>query len=435
MTELAEKTLDVQYYIWESDATGRIMADRLVRAADRGVRVRVLLDDINLSGRDDLIASLDAHPDIEVRIFNPFRNRKMRALDVLTDMDRINHRMHNKIMVMDNTVAVVGGRNIGDHYFEVHRASNFRDLDIAAVGPVVQETSAVFDRFWSGDWSVPISKLVKRPYTSADLQRGLATLRQRIAEDHYPHPLDQDTNELVESLHEILHELTWAPGKIVWDDPASIRENQEIGRMTEALYRRVERLESELLIESAYFVPRERAIARIRDLCAAGKRVRILTNSLASNDVLAAHAGYAKRRPALVATGAEVHEFRPDPDDVRQRLVSVKSQAGLHTKALVFDRRDVFIGSFNLDPRSDSINTEAGLYVESEALAAQVIAYLDEGARPANSYRLQTDEDGRLCWLTASEDREASFGKDPKSSAWQRFAARVIGWLPVEHQL
>mgnify|MGYP000592671744 FL=1 len=436
LCELARKTLDVQYYIWEADATGRILTDRLVRAAERGVRVRVLLDDINLSGRDDVIACLNGHPNIEIRIFNPFRRRKARVLDYLTDMDRVNHRMHNKLMVMDGTAAIVGGRNIGNHYFEVDRDSNFRDLDIAAIGPVVADASGVFEHFWSGDWSVPIGDLAGRSYTRDDLERGLQQVRKRIESDDYPHPLDRDATDLVRSLDAIRAAMVWADGRIVWEDPSSIRTKRELGRMTEALYQRLERLESELLIESAYFVPRDRAIETLRNLHRQGKRVRILTNSMASNDVLAAHAGYARRRGQVVATGAEVHEFRPDPDDVKQRLVSVKSRAGLHTKAIVFDRRDVFIGSFNLDPRSNAINTEAGLYVESEELARQVSEYLDEGAKPENSYRVVADADGRLTWTAAAADgKEIRLHKDPESSSWQRLLAGLIGRLPVEDQL
>ena len=169
LTELAEKSLDLQYYIWEADATGRILAERLIRAADRGVRVRILVDDINLAGRDAAVAAMDAHPNIEIRVFNPFANRDARVFDFAFDLDRVNHRMHNKIMVMDNAVAIVGGRNIGNHYFGVATDANFRDLDIAAAGPVVREISKVFDYFWNGDWAVPISALVERPYKKSDL--------------------------------------------------------------------------------------------------------------------------------------------------------------------------------------------------------------------------------------------------------------------------
>jgi putative cardiolipin synthase len=203
LTELAEKSLDVQYYIWEVDATGRILAERLIRAAGRGVRVRVLVDDINLAGRDPLVAAMDAHPRMEVRIFNPFAHRDRRGIDFLIDLARINHRMHNKFMIADNALAIVGGRNIGNHYFEVATDANFRDLDIAAAGPVVREVSNVFDRFWNGEWAIPINSLVDRPYTEADMQAAVATMRARIAEDGYPHPLDQDVDSLKTELASI----------------------------------------------------------------------------------------------------------------------------------------------------------------------------------------------------------------------------------------
>jgi putative cardiolipin synthase len=171
MIDLAEKSIDLQYYIWEPDTTGRILAERLVRAADRGVRVRVLLDDINTKGRDALIASLDAHPNIEIRLFNPFSNRGFPVLDFITNFNRVNHRMHNKVIVADNALAIVGGRNVGNHYFGVATDANFRDLDIAAAGPVVRDISSVFDHFWNGDWSVPIAAIVDEPFTKSDLEK------------------------------------------------------------------------------------------------------------------------------------------------------------------------------------------------------------------------------------------------------------------------
>jgi putative cardiolipin synthase len=432
---LAEKTLDVQYYIWEADTTGRILAEHLMRTADRGVRVRVLLDDINLKGRDAVIASLDAHPNIKIRLFNPFAHRSARALDFIADFDRINHRMHNKLMVMDNAVAIVGGRNIGDHYFQVHTEANFRDLDIAAGGPVVREISSVFDHFWNGEWSVPIGALVGRPYTQEDLLAARAAMRETMAADDYPYPLDQDVTDLRAGLEKILADFIWAPGKIVWDDPETIQATGSTSRMQEALSRRVQHLEKELLIESAYLVIRDRGVEAVETLQERGVRVRILTNSLASNDVLAAHAGYAKRRKALVENGVELYELRPDAGSIKQRILSGRSKAALHTKAIVFDRKDVFIGSFNLDPRSGDINTEAGLYVESPELAAQVIAYTDEGVLPENSYRVLLDEEEDLVWVTENEGREVRYEKDPRSTFWQRSVSSVIRVLPIEGQL
>ena len=435
MSDLAEETLDVQYYIWEADATGRILIDRLVRAADRGVRVRLLLDDINIKGRDAYVAALDTHPNIEIRMFNPFANRETPGLGFLSDFNRVNHRMHNKLMVMDNALALIGGRNIGNHYFDVADDANFRDLDIAAGGPVVPEISSVFDRFWNGKWSYPIGALLDRTYTEADMRATVAKLREHMALDDYPHPLDQDVATLKSELRGLFDDFIWAPGQIVWDDPDSLEREGATSEMIEALVRRLDRVDEELLIESAYFVMRGPGVEKLAGLVDNGVRVRVLTNSLASNDVLAAHAGYAERRDDLLAGGVELHELRPYPGPVQKEIVAGTSKAALHTKAIVFDRKDVFIGSLNLDPRSLDINTEAGLYVESPELAQQVIAYMDEGVTPENSYRVLLDEDGDLYWITEVDSQEVRYSKDPESTGMQRFTSGFIEILPVEGQL
>jgi putative cardiolipin synthase len=297
LTELAEKTLDVQYYIWEDDATGHTFSQRLLKAADRGIRVRVLLDDINLKGRDENIASLSAHPNVEIRLFNPFAHRSARALDFIADFGRVNHRMHNKLIVMDNALA-----------------------------------------------------LVDSPHTKEDLARARTALADKISADNYPHPLDQDVEALSTEIIDIIDKLVWGAGQIIWDDPKTIQETGSTSRMQEALHRRTQRLEKELLIESAYFVVRDRGVNSIRELNERGVRVRILTNSLISNDVLAAHAGYAERRRELVEYGAELHELRPDAGTIKQRVVSGESKGALQTKAIVFHRQDVFYRQ--LQPRS-----------------------------------------------------------------------------------
>jgi len=435
LADLAEKSLDVQYYIWEADATGRILTERLVRAADRGVKVRVLVDDINLSGRDAHIAALDAHPGIEIRIFNPFKYRRFRVLDFAINLARVNHRMHNKMMIMDNALSLVGGRNIGAHYFASHAKSNFRDLDIVGAGPIVRETSKVFDRFWNGPWSIPVAQLVGRPHTMADHRSAIEAVRREIAQDNYPFPIETDTQSLLNRLDEIFLDFVWAPGEIVWEDPSTIYEGTSPGRMDEALHRRLQSLEHELLIESAYFIPRDRGIEVARSLRERGVKVRVLTNSLSANDVLAAHAGYSRRRKALLRAGVELHELRPFPGPVDKKVVSGDSKAALHTKAIVFDREAVFIGSFNLDPRSAGINTEAGIYVESRELARQVIDYMVEGIEPENAFRVLLDDDGKLRWLIERDGFRLHYEKDPNSRWYQRWLAGLIRLLPVEQQL
>ncbi len=435
MTDVAEKTIDLQVYIWEADETGRIIADHLIKAADRGVRVRLLVDDMGIGASDDKIAAMDAHPNIEIRIFNPFANRGAKMMDFASDMNRVNHRMHNKIMVMDNSFAVVGGRNIGDHYFSVNPDTNFRDLDIAAVGPVVRDISNVFDHFWSGKWSIPIAALVDRPYTDADLQAAHAVMREKISAGDYPYSVDQDLTELRSKLVQAKDEMVWAPGRIVWDDPADIVDTGETNTIKTGLRNKLDTVQDSLIIESAYFVIGDGGIERAKELVDKGVRVRVLTNSLVSNDVLAAHAGHAKYRKRLLEAGAEVYELRADSGEIIKKTWTGDSKAGLHTKAMVFDEESLFIGSYNLDPRSANINTEAGLYVESPELAAQLLAYMDEGVKQENSYRLMLDEDGDLVWITANDGVEVRYDKDPHSTFGQRFMSGFIGIMPVESQL
>jgi putative cardiolipin synthase len=434
LADLAQRTLDVQYFLWEPDATGRNLVDRLVRAADRGVRVRILVDDVNLNDRDARIAALDAHPNVEVRLFNPFAHRGSKLVGFLTDFARVNHRMHNKLMVMDNAVAIVGGRNMSDPYFEVHPEFNFRDLDIAAAGPVVRDLSAVFDRFWNGPWSVPIGALVDRTYTDLDLREDLKRMRESMARQPYPHPLDDDVAKLGSQLDDIVVGGIWARGQVVWDDPASI-DDPALRTIRRQLVNRLERVERDLLIESAYFIPLEPGVELLKRLVGRGVRIRVLTNSLASNDVLAAFAGYSKVRSQLVAANVELYEVRPQSGAFPQEIVSTGSRAGLHTKAMVFDRRDVFVGSFNLDPRSSLINTEAGLYVESPELAALVAQYMDEGVTPDRSYRVLRDDGGRLYWVTEDGGKPLRYDVDPLSTFWQRFNAGFIRLLPIDDQL
>jgi putative cardiolipin synthase len=439
MTALAEKSLDLQYYIWEADTTGRILSLQLVEAADRGVRVRVLIDDNNIAGRDSPIAALDAHPNIEVRIFNPFSHRGSRLFGYLNDFNRLNHRMHNKVIIADNALAIVGGRNIGDHYFGVHTDANFRDLDIAAAGPIVRDLSNVFDQFWNGQWSFPISTLVNRTHSADDLKDVVATAQALIKEEEYPYPLNQDVKHLTGQMGEVRDSFIWARGQVVWDNPEAMQNAGGAAIIHEKLYQKLQTIEKELLIESAYFVAGERGVQAVRKLQERGVKVRILTNSLASNDVVAAHAGYAKYRKALIEAGVEIFELRPDsisPTVMEQQSIADgQPKAALHTKAIVFDRESIFVGSFNLDPRSANINTEMGLYVENAELARQLAVYMDEGVQPSNAYQVLLDENGKIIWRTQMDGAPVTYTREPESTFWQRFMTGFIKMLPVEGQL
>ena len=441
MTDLTQKTLDLQYYVWDADETGRLLALHTLRVADKGVKVRVLLDDIGLEGRDKMVAAMDAHPNIEIRIFNPFSNRGMHALDFLTDTDRVNHRMHNKTVIMDNAFAIVGGRNIGNHYFGVSDEFNFRDMDIAAVGPIVRDISKMYDYFWNGKWSVPISVITKKKYTMTDLQIERKKLEEKIRKDSYPYPLAKDTQQLQRKLKKLMQHFVWThEGEVLWNDPVQMRlpRDKQSHTLISSLHTRLNKVHKSLLMESAYFIPRKDGIEHLIKLRKKGIKVRILTNSLKSNDVMAAYAGYNNYRMELLRHGAEVYELRDDAGKskiINHAPAKRKVSTGLHAKIFVFDDKDVFVGSFNLDPRSSKINTEGGLYVPSPVLAKRVMAYMNEGIKAENSYHLQLDEQGHIMWITEENDKKKVYRSEPKTGVWDKLKVNILQMLPLEDQL
>ena len=254
LADLAERSLDMQYYVWDGDTTGRIIVDRVMKAADRGVRVRLLVDDPYYKASDPVKAALDAHPNVEIRLFNPLTNRNWSALDFIVDFGRVNRRMHNKLMVADNAAAIVGGRNIGDIYYGVNTTANYRDLDVLAVGPVVRDLSGVFDRYWNSPSTVPIAAIVDRAYGRADLDAILVRLHEAIAAADYPYPIDQDLEELAAQGAELRDNLVWAHGRVIADDPETIASGKESDDVVAFIRGRVAQLKEELLVESPYFV-------------------------------------------------------------------------------------------------------------------------------------------------------------------------------------
>lgn len=436
MTELAEKTIDAQYYIWEKDATGRLLIDRMLVAADRGVRVRVLVDDINLKGTDSTLAALDAHPHIQVRVFNPFAHRDRRMLDFLVDLERVNHRMHNKLLAVDNSLAIIGGRNIGNHYFASDESTNFRDLDLVTAGPVVRELTSSFDLFWNSSAAYPASAVAKGQQTPEALAQYRAQLTEYMEQDNYPYPLRADVTAHKKQLNHLLGNLVWAPAEVLFDPPASIQTGNELRSMRDRLFTELRKSEKEVLIESAYLITTRAAVELARGLQKRGVRMRVLTNSLASNDVVPAHAGWAKRRDQLIEAGVEVYELRPDSGYLKKDWASElgSSRAALHTKVMVLDRERIFVGSYNLDPRSAFINTEIGVLINSGELAALIADYLDEGVRPENSYRVEL-VDGKLVWRTTIDGEEVVYHKEPLSSFWDRVTVKMVNVLPLESQL
>ena len=437
LADLAERSLDMQYYMWDGDTTGRIVVDHVMKAADRGVRVRLLVDDPYYKDSDIVKASLDAHPNVEVRLFNPLANRRWSILDFLFDFRRVNRRMHNKLMVADNAAAIVGGRNIGDIYYGVNTTANYRDLDVLTVGPVVRDLSGVFDRYWNSPSTVPIAAIVGRAHGAADLDAILVRLHEAIAAADYPYPIGQDLDELAAQSAELRDNLVWARGRIIADDPEAVARGKDSDDVIEFIRGRIAGLKEALLVELPYFVLPAGAQATVKALHDRNVRVRVLTNSLASNDMLPAHSGYAKTRRRLLENGMELYELRPDTDAFRPgwSLRSGRSQAALHTKAMVFDGEAVFIGSFNLDPRSAVINTEAGLYIESAELADKLTDYMATGVVPTNSYRVRLDAHGKIVWETMRDGQRVSYQDEPDTGFRRRLVAGMWKLLPIDSQL
>jgi putative cardiolipin synthase len=436
LADLAERSLDLQYYEWDADTTGHLFADRVIQAADRGVRVRVLLDDNSIVNRDTAIAQLSAHPNIEIRAFNPFRARGNRWEDFLTDPSRVNRRSHNKLMIADNAIAIVGGRNIADIYFGVHGEATYRDLDTVAVGPVVRDASVVYDDFWNSASSIPYAAFVDTPPTPADAAAAIAEMRAKMVSERLPYPIDEEVDALTAEMQDVRDSLIWAPVRVLYDPPEKVEGNasHNIFSVLDSL---VSNAQKEVLIENAYFVPRDHGVELVAALHARGVKVRVLTNSLASNDVLAVHSGYQKYRDDLLENGVEIYELRPDSTMQQLRwsgLISLKSAAGLHVKAMVVDRRYVVVGSYNLDPRSADINTELALLVDSPAFAELVAEFFDDGIKPENSYRV-TLEGGQLRWTTSDGGTVRVYTEEPETTWWMRFKADALGLLPIHSML
>jgi putative cardiolipin synthase len=437
MADLAEKTLDAQYFIWESDTTGRILGEHLLRAADRGVRVRVLIDDDYLTAARDLgmIALLDGHPNLKVRFFNPVTNRGSRTMSFIADFGRVNHRMHNKLFVMDNTLAIVGGRNIVDEHFGVNAVFNYRDLDVMAAGPIVADLSAAFDSFWNSAWAIPVRAVVSKVLPEDELREIRTRSEARAAATAYPYPMYQSNEELHARLLRARDRFIWAPAHVFVENPARVTTDASRVIVT-TLADRMGKTEHEVSIESPYFVLREQGIEMMRNFTARGGKVRVLTNSAASTDEPPAQAGYANTRKALLQAGVDLYELRPDSNMPRAWSTRArKSTAALHAKVVVFDRQSVWIGSFNLDPRSIGINTEIGLMIDSPELATQVADFMEGGVAPGSAYHVTLDEKGDLLWTTDIDGREVRYHSDPAIGLGRRLEIGTLRLLPIQNEL
>jgi putative cardiolipin synthase len=433
---LARRTIDAQYFVWADDATGRNMLLALIEAADRGVRVRLLLDDLGLAGTDKTLALLAAHPNLQVRIFNPFASRELHLVDFLFDFERVNHRMHNKAFVVDNTIAVVGGRNIANQYFATDTEANFRDLDLLIAGPIVRDVSQVFDDFWNSPWARSIHRLDQERPSPEAARVFEAGLRAPADDQSFPFRTRLDEPFLEGLVTTVARRLIWGKARLLADRPDK-PQTSEPAIIEDLRAKLGGKISQELLLESAYFVPAGGSTERLCSLAARGVHIRILTNSLASTDEVSTYASFMRHRETLLRCGIELHELRPDAGFIRREWTWLRtpSAAELHTKAAVFDRETVMIGSFNLDPRSRYLNTEIAVLVESRALASKVVAFIGAGMDLGNSFRLSLDADGDVEWTARDESGEQHFHQAPVTGPWRRFKAEFLSLLPIEEQL
>ncbi|MGI9342963.1 MAG: phospholipase D family protein [Gammaproteobacteria bacterium] len=434
----AERSIDAQYYHLHDDVASRLLADALIDAADRGVRVRLLLDDALTKGLDRHLAAIDAHPNIELRLFNPFANRSSRGWNFLRDFGRVNRRMHNKSFTVDNEATVIGGRNIAEEYFAINPGVNFGDVDVLGFGPVVREVSGMFDEYWNHRVSVPVRQVVAAKYGTEEDLAKLKGLTQgvfdSVGDTPYAPILKQQVIDFIWLDESVL---VWSPYDFIYDSPdKALRDRpDDVEILDPTIVRYLFDARDEVLIISPYFVPRGIGEARLAELRNRGIRVRVVTNSLASTNQKAVHSGYAASRKKLLAAGVELYEVHPDGAVAGvDRVGQEDPRATLHGKAFAVDRDKLFLGSFNFDPRSTNINTEMGIVFDSPEMTGRFLDLVDEKF-PSRTFRVDLDERGKLRWTGEVLGEQVVTNKEPDAKFWLRFKSRLIGTLPIKDQL
>ena len=444
LAETAERSLDVQYYLYHNDLVGKLFTGFLWQAAERGVRVRLLIDDMGMGGRDAGIIALDSHPNIELRIFNPFDRDIGRSTQLVTGLGSVTRRMHNKSFTADNVVTIVGGRNIGNEYYDADPTLEFADLDVMAIGDVVNEVSNSFDAYWSSSLAYPATTIIEQRPSQEELQKLEENLIFFMEEQQNSNYMTALLNsELAQKIHDNDLTYIWGDATVVVDHAEKLstsRDANELHLMTQ-LAPYFESIEKELIIISPYFVPGDEGVAFFKTLTDKGVRVKILTNSLSSNDVGIVHAGYSKYRKALLRNDVELYEVNKKLTRAQRKQkkgVDSSSKASLHAKVFVIDRRQVFIGSLNLDPRSFYENSEIGLVIDSSEIAQGMAKEFDTDIEKQSfTLELKEDEDGQeeLLWHGYEDGDPVTFDVDPYTSFWRRFGVGFMGLLPIESQL
>ncbi|WP_034458396.1 phospholipase D family protein [Bartonella koehlerae] len=434
----AGRSLDLMYYIWDDDLTGRLLLSEIVEAADRGVRVRLLLDDINAQARDPAYMALDKHPHIEVRMFNPGRSRKgglRRGLEIILRAITVTRRMHNKAFIVDGRVAFVGGRNLADSYFDAGKESHFRDLDLMLIGPSVKKVENIFDDFWNSAVVLPIHTLVV-PKSANDLASWKQKLRQFRDSKAAKVYLDYVKKHISFDYFIQTGKRLFLADKVVVlsDPPEKVLRKKAENWLMKALSQVIEDAQKTVQITSPYFVPGKVGTQNFSNLVSKGVDVKILTNSLAATDVALVHGGYVPYRKTLLKSGVKLYELKPGGNMHGLRLFR-SSKASLHTKAFLVDRKTAFIGSLNFDPRSAALNTEMGILFECAPITTRLDLLFAEETTGEMSYHLRLNDKNCIYWDFIENEKQYSIDYEPESNFWRRAFAKIISLLPIESQL
>jgi len=431
----AVDSIDLQTFIWELDSVGHEISQHLLAAAERGVFVRVLVDDSFILDADQELLEIDHHANIELKVFNPYKRRSsdvaLRNVLNLGEFHRLDHRMHNKVMVVDNQVAIIGGRNLASHYFGYHAVDNFRDLEVVTGGSIVQDLAAGFDGYWNNHWSFPVVEIMAQR-AGPGTPRTVAQIDPAVAQVHVEQTVKQRQQEWIQ-LAKSAHS---GKASLLLDRPpeespaAQDEAPVQVGR---ELVRQIDAAESEVWLVSAYLIPTDELEAAIQRAENRGVQVRILTNSINSNNHLSAHSAYRKHVKTLVEMGVEVHEVR---DDAKDRDLYIESPVEdkslcLHAKVLLFDDDKAFIGSANLDPRSMRINTEMGLLIESPGLNLKLRQALAPDFSPRNAWLVKADENGNLIWVSD----ESVLKHQPSHNFMRSIEDWFLTLLPIENEM
>ena len=428
LIDSATTALDIQTYLWYPDNTGRLILQRAVDAANRGVRVRLIIDDLLTIGLDQVMYELQSHPNISLRLFNPWQDRQAlaRAGEMIAQMERLNTRMHDKLMIADGNAAIVGGRNIGDHYFGLSSAYNFHDLDVLGFGPIAQQSNAMFDHFWNSDWVESATNL-NAEHDAEFSEKKWEEVLSKNANAEELQAFGAVVEDWSDRLAELADKLHPGTSYMVYDETSGDAIAQNVGG---EIFGFMDQAQHELLITNAYIIPGQPAIDFLKKLTDRGVRVRILTNSLASHDVPAVNSHYEPWRDDIINTGTELYELRADA--AIQSIVDIPPVTGgftgLHTKALVVDRQKVFIGSMNFDPRSFNINTEAGIFVESTGLANALAEVMERDMAPENAWQVLSNDDGKIYWVNSDE----TLYSQPARGGSQRVMNTIFKMFPKE---